>query len=148
MCVCVYSSVLGFSLSVGVCVYTCQPTMTENMAMQGPSTFPVQVCVGWGPQPQVWALCLLDVCKRHGSSKVVLLDTGVAPLGSLLAPVSSWDVHTDHVPKVPLERPSVGVVAPRRGVGHGFGLHHGHDWTRLLGTATVGHGAAERERHD
>lgn len=52
-----------------------------------------------------------DMCEWYSSPKIVLLDTGVAPLRDTgVTRVTAGDVHADHVPQVALKGPSVVVV--------------------------------------
>ena len=89
--------------------------------------------------------CPLDMSERYSSPKIVLLYTGVAPLGVRVTGVTARDVHADHVPQFTLERPSVVTWGPSWGVRNRLWLHHGHHWTSLLGAVTVGHGAVTRD---
>jgi hypothetical protein len=83
--------------------------------------------------------------ERHSPTEIVLLDAVAASLGDRVSGVPSGDIHTDHIPQVPLERPAVVVRSTSRGVRHWLWLHHGHDWVGLLVAAAVRHGA-EKER--
>lgn len=88
----------------------------------------------------------LDMSERHSPTEIVLLDAVASSLGGRVIAVPPGDVHTDHIPQVPLERPAVVVRSTSRGVWYWLWLHHGHDRAGLLGAAAVGHGAGEARR--